>query len=309
MLIYREMLDNIEKSFPGGAFVKSIVLKGTDKVAYRDPAVYYDGKTFYLFCTYSDTTDGTAYLTTIECTSRDLIHWTEPVELTPRDTRLNYSSPGNVIHVGDEYLLCLQTYCRENGEKYGNDRSRLWIMRSRDLLHWSEPELIRVKGDIPEEEMGRMIDPYLVQDLQEPEKWWCLYKQNGVSMSYSYDLEHWIFHGHTESGENVCVLPYEDSYLIFHSPQNGIGVMQTKDFKQFSEFAPLITLGQDQWEWARGRITAGFVLDLTKVPEYGKYIMFFHGSGPQDERVDFNTHASVAYAWSDDLKHWYWDEE
>ena len=87
-----------------------------------------------------------------------------------------------------------------------------------------------------------------------------------------------------------------------------MGVMQTKDFKSFSEFCPLITLGQEHWEWAKGRITAGFVLDLTKNPEYGKYIMFFHGTGPHDERIDFNTHASIAYAWSYDLRTWHWDE-
>ncbi|MBQ7915296.1 MAG: hypothetical protein IJ315_00735 [Firmicutes bacterium] len=288
--------------------MKSIILKGNDTTAYRDPAVYYDGETFYLFCTYSDTSSGVPYLTTIECTSKDLVHWTEPVELTPRDIRLNYSSPGNVIHVGDEYIMCLQTYCRENGEKYGNDRCRVWTMHSKDLLHWSEPELLRVKGDVPVEDMGRMIDPYLVQDLQDKDKWWCLYKQNGVSMSYSYDLQNWTFHGYTESGENVCALPYKDSYLIYHSPDNGIGVMQTKDFEHFSEFCPLITLGQDHWEWAKGRITAGFVLDLTKDPKYGKYIMFFHGSGPQSELIDFNINASIAYAWSDDLLHWEWEE-
>ena len=31
--------------------MKSIILKGNDTTAYRDPAVYYDGETFYLFCT------------------------------------------------------------------------------------------------------------------------------------------------------------------------------------------------------------------------------------------------------------------
>lgn len=36
--------------------------------------------------------------------------------------------------------------------------------------------------------MGRMLDPYLFADKDEPGKYWCFYKQNGVSCSYSRDL-------------------------------------------------------------------------------------------------------------------------
>ena len=47
---------------------------------------------------------------------------------------------------------------------------RIW--RGDDLLHWSDPELLRVKGpDIPRENMGRMIDPYLIQDKDDTRKW------------------------------------------------------------------------------------------------------------------------------------------
>lgn len=281
----------------------TILFEGTDTCAYRDPAVYYENGRFYLFSTFTEVTPHGIEMTTIESTSEDLIHWTTPRELTPRDPRCNYSSPGNVIRYKDAYYLCLQTYCRENGEKYGNERSRLFTMRSTDLLNWEEPVLLRVKGDdVPEEDMGRMIDPYLVQDLHEPEKWWCLYKQNGVSMSYSYDLEHWTYHGHTESGENVCVLPKDGKYLIFHSPNNGIGVLQTEDFTAFETVGELITLGQKEWDWASGRLTAGFVLDMTNDPDYGKYIMFFHGS--LDESITFDNNASIGIAWSDDCIHW-----
>ena len=283
-----------------------VILPGSDTTAYRDPAVYYENGTFYLFCTYVECLPDGPVMTTVLSTSCDLIHWSTPAELTPRDRRLNYSSPGNVVKVGEEYILCLQTYCRENGEKYGNARSRLFTLRSRDLLHWSEPKLLKVKGDIPEADMGRMIDPYLVKDLHDPAKWWCLYKQNGVSMSYSYDLENWTFHGHTACGENVCVLPGDGGYTIFHSPQNGIGVLHTKDFVHFTAEEELITLGQKDWDWAKGRLTAGFVLDLRNDPAWGKYILFFHGSGPEDEATMFDHHASIGLAWSEDLRHWEW---
>ncbi len=295
--------------FDFAAIPSPVILPGSDTTAYRDPAVYYENGTFYLFCTYVECLPDGPVMTTVQSVSHDLLHWSTPVELTPRDRRLNYSSPGNVVKVGEEYILCLQTYCRENGEKYGNARSRLFTLRSRDLLHWSEPKLLKVKGDIPEADMGRMIDPYLVKDLRDPTKWWCLYKQNGVSMSWSCDLEHWTFHGHTACGENVCVLPEEDGYTIFHSPPNGIGVLHTKDFVHFTAEEELITLGQAEWDWAKGRLTAGFVLDLRHDPTYGKYILFFHGSGPEDEETMFDHHAGIGMAWSDDLKHWHWPGE
>ncbi len=281
-----------------------IIFKGDEKTAYRDPAVWYENGVFYLFCTYVECTPDGPYLTTVISKSRNLVDWSKPRELTVRDKSLNFSSPGNVIKTDMGYYLCLQTYCRENGEKYGNERSRVWTMRSDDLENWEEPKLLRVKGDIPVDKMGRMIDPFIVNDLKDPQKWWCLYKQNGVSMSFSYDLENWTYHGKTPCGENVCTVKDGDSYMIFHSPPNGIGVLRTQDLAHFESEGELITLGQSNWDWAKGRITAGFVLDLKNDPEYGKYIMFFHGSGPESEETMFDHHASIGIAWSDDLKNW-----
>ena len=58
------------------------------------------------------------------------------------------------------------------GEKYGNADSRLYTMRSRDLEHWQEPQLLRVKGaGVAEAEMGRMIDPYLLENKDQPGTW------------------------------------------------------------------------------------------------------------------------------------------
>ena len=181
-------------------------------------------------------------------------------------------------------------------------------MKSCDLVNWEYPEILKVKGDIPIENMGRMIDPFLISDIKDPKKWWCLYKQNGVSASYSYDLKNWTYHGKTESGENVCAIKKDGEYLIFHSPPNGIGLLKTKDLVNFESSGELITLGQANWEWAKGRITAGFLLDLMDDPEYRKYIMFFHGSGPESEETMFDHHASVGMAWSDDLVSWEWSK-
>ena len=169
-----------------------------------------------------------------------------------------------MIRFHGEWVLCLSSYPRPNGEKYGNKDARIWMLRSKDLEHWSKPELLRVKGpDVPIEKMGRMIDPYLVEDKDEPGKWWCFYKQNGVSMSWSRDLKSWTYYGHADAGENACILVDGNEYVLFHSPHNGIGVKRSKDLRHWEDCG-LITLGQKDWPWARGRLTAGFVLDLRR---------------------------------------------
>lgn len=283
-----------------------VFLQGNAQIAYRDPAGFYHAGVFSVFHTQVHReTDGLYYLYTAVTQSEDLIHWSEPEILTPRDQLLNYSSPGNVIRFGDEWVLCLQTYPTPNNEPYGDKTARVFVMRSRDLQTWSEPELLQVKGDaVAREDMGRMIDPYLIEDKDEPGKWWCLYKQNGASLSYSYDLKSWTYFGRVEAGENVCVLIDGEEYVLFHSPKNGIGVKRSRDFQTWMDCG-LLTLGQAVWPWAIGRITAGHVLDLRE--GFGKYVMFFHGSDAEGTRErETHGHASLALAWSDDLIHWAW---
>ncbi len=290
-----------------------VVLAGNDTVAYRDPAVLYWNETFYLFYTMMRIESDSIFAYVAQSESADLVHWTDSRILTQRSQELNYSSPGNVIRFKDEWVMCLQSYPRKNYTtdkmpRYGDENSRIYTMKSKDLYHWSEPVLLKVKGDVPFNEMGRMIDPFLLEDKDDKGRWWCFYKQKGVSMSYSYDLEHWTFAGHTDAGENVCVLADENGcYLLFHSPQNGIGIKYSYDLRHWEDTGTLITLGQKQWKWAAGRITAGMVCDCRNVEGIGKYLMFFHGSGPSTEpEGDFDKNSSIGIAWSDDLFHWDW---
>ena len=288
-----------------------IIFKGDSVTAYRDPAVLFENGKFYLWFTLVEIeADGKIFSYTAQSQSKDLINWTEPKKITPRNQNLNYCSPGNVARFNDEWILCLQTYPRPNYvieeiPRYGDKTARVFIMRSTNLQTWSNPEILMVKGpDVPVEDMGRMIDPYLVQDKDEPGKWWCCYKQNGVSMSYSYDLKNWTYFGRTASGENVCVLTENDEYILFHSPTNGIGIKRSKDLIVWQDDGELITLNQQNWAWAKGRLTAGAVIDCRKIAEIGKYLMFFHGSGPKSESEMFDNYASLGIAWSNDLKNW-----
>jgi hypothetical protein len=305
---------NARTAYDIQALQSPVIFQGDSVTAFRDPAVVYNDNQVYLYFTLVEIEgDGRVFSYTAQSKSSDLIHWSAPEKITPRDQDLNYCSPGNVVRFQDEWVLCLQTYPRpdhtiDQGTRYGTGDARIFIMRSGDLRHWSEPEILMVKGPgVPVKGMGRMIDPYLAEDVHEEGKWWCFYKQNGASMSYSYDLKSWTYFGNTQAGENVTVLVEDDEYIMFHSPSNGIGIKRSKDLRHWEDWGPLITLGQDNWDWARGRITAATVADLRSVPGIGRYVMFFHGSGPRTEQEgDFDRNASIGIAWSDDLLHWSW---
>jgi len=290
-----------------------VLFKGDSVTAYRDPAVLFENGRFYLFFTLVEIEpDSMIYSYMAMSSSQDLVKWSPIKKLSPRDQSLNYSSPGNVIRYKDEWILCLQTYPRPKYHmsempRYGDSTARIFSMRSKDLDTWTEPDLIKVKGpSVARENMGRMIDPYLLQDLHDKDRYWCFYKQNGVSMSYSYDLVNWTYHGSTHAGENVCVLKEKGQYILFHSPPNGIGKKRSGDLNDWTDEGELITLGQKEWPWASGRLTAGAVLNMKDHKGIKKYLMFFHGSGPGDERRDFDRNSSIGIAWSEDLENWFW---
>jgi hypothetical protein len=286
-----------------------VLFRGDATTAYRDPAIVYHNGLFYMYMSLIKIEPGAqTFQYTSWSRSGDLVHWTEPRIFTPRDQSLNFSSPGNVIRHGNQWIICLQTYPRPHGEKFGNNSSRIWIMRSEDLENWGPAELLRVKGpDVPEEKMGRMIDPFLLQDKDDPMTWWCFFKQKGISYSSSNDLKTWTFAGSVPAGENPCIIVADNEYVLFHSPKNGIGVKRSTDLRTWRDDG-VLTLGQKQWTWAAGRITAGFVLDARNIPGVGKYLMFFHGSKfpENDPRGGFDNFASIGIAWSKDLKQWEW---
>jgi len=284
-----------------------VLFQGSEQVGYRDPLLLWHEGVFHLFFTVGEREPDAVYLYVAHSTSHDLRQWSPVQKLTRHDLQLNFVSPGSVVRHANQWMLCMATYPQPNGEQYGNATARLYTIRSHDLEHWTVPELIRVKGrDVPVDKMGRMIDPYLMRDKDDPEKWWCFYKQNGVSLSWSRDLINWTPAGNAKAGENVCVLVHEGRYVMFHSPHNGIGVKTSTNLREWSDWGPRLTLGQKDWPWAQGRITAGYVADLRSVRGVGKFVMVFHGTGPEPEPVKFLTHGCLGIAWSDDLQHWTW---
>ena len=123
-----------------------VLFAGDSTNAYRDPAAIYHNGWFYLYFTWIRTEqDGVPYSYVAWSRSRDLRDWTGPAIITARDKNLDFGSPGDVVRYRGRWVICLQTYPRPHGERYGNQQSRVWTMSSQDLQHWSKPEILRVK--------------------------------------------------------------------------------------------------------------------------------------------------------------------
>ncbi len=287
-----------------------ILIKGNDSIAYRDPLILFEENKFWLFFSIAvNQTDGIkqgdAFWQTAYSTSIDLKNWTDPIPVTPADRSLNFCSPGSIVKHDDEWIMALQTYPTPHGEKFGNDHSRLWLMKSHNLREWGEPELIHFLGpDVSNDSMPRMIDPYLMRDKDNPDRWWCFckIKQTGVSMSWSDDLKTWHYQGRVDGGENACVIIQDDQYVLYHSPENGIGEKRSSDLYHWRD-SGLFVFDQKNWPWAQGRLTAGYVMDGRNIPGIGKYVMVFHGERDKDS---FTVQSSIGLVWSDDLVNWDW---
>lgn len=129
------------------------------------------------------------------------------------------------------------------------------------------------------------------------------YMYNYVALSELTDLKSWKFLGNAEGGENACVIKQGEDYVLIHSPENGISFSKSKNLKSREEFS-FTTLGQNEWEWANGRITLGFVLESPAEQKY-KYMLFFHGS--PDVYPETHGNATLAVAFTDDLKTFYYE--
>jgi hypothetical protein len=295
-----------------------ILIKGDATTAYRDPLLVRVHGKFMLFYSYVRTDpDQRVYWYTAWSSSTDLTHWTSPYVFTPKSQNLNYSSPGSLTQIGKEWVLALQTIpmngvlMTDEKVRYPEDASRIWAMRTRDFIHWSKPELLRVKGpSVAQQDMGKMIDPFLLADKDVPGKWWCFFKQNGrVFAATSFDLKTWTFHPDPiVEGENPDVIVDHGDYLLFYSPGNGTGVLRSHDGIRWHQDQAPIVMGQKNWPWAETRITAGFVADMRTVTGVHAYVLVCHSMGPGKARSNQNVLANcnIVIGWSTDLLHWEW---
>lgn len=282
------------------------ILDREPQASLRDPAAFFHDGVYHCFHTTVERTGEDYCLFVDVAQSRDLANWQRPQRLTPPG--LNFSSPGNIIRVENQWVLCLQSYPTRPGQAYGSDDSRLWLMTSEDLVHWREPRLLQPPGCQAEWcKSRRQIDPYLVQ---HDGQFWCFYKSDGkLGLLVSPNLQEWreaspnrpvLSDAQTPDGasvENPCVVRDNDEFVLFFAPcrsGRGIGIARSSDLLHWRDvrYLDFPTL-----PWASGGPTAAMVLDTRS--ELGRWTMFFHGDrkGPHG--------AAIGVVWSDDLIHWH----
>lgn len=275
------------------------------QAAVRDPAtILHEGK-WHCFHTAVEQNQGNYSLFVDVVTSFDLVGWSNPRRLTA--SGLNFSSPGNILRRGDEWVLCVQSYPTKPGQAYGSDESRLWTMKSRDLEHWDAPVLLQPQGCQANWGRGRrQIDPYLVE---HDGKLWCFYKNDGqLGLLVSDEGQNWreaspdrpvLSQNQTPDGstvENPCVVRDGTEWVLFFAPcreGRGIGVARSEDLLNWREVR---YLDFPALPWAPGGPTAAMVLETGGA--MGRWTMFFHG----DREAPHG--AALGVAWSDDLEHW-----
>ena len=274
----------------------------------RDPAlVFHDGRLLCFHTVASPSVDAYQLSVCVSQTS-DFRKWETQAVVSA--CPLNYSSPGNVLRVGDEWIMCIQSYPIDPGKRWGNEDSRLWLLRSHDLVSWTRPELIVPDGCAGSWSTSkRQIDPYLVTRGKE---YWCFYKTAGqLDVLVSEDLSTWreafperpvLSSRDTPDGaslENPCVVATEEDFVMFFSPcrrGRGIGVAHSTDLLHWLDVR---YLDFPDLPWADAGPTAVMVLDMRS--QIGVWLMAFHG----ERRDAINAHsAAIGFAWSYDLEKW-----
>ena len=181
--------------------------------------------------------------------------------------------------MGNRYLICVCSYPMPKPlteMRYADETARLFFIETKDFVTFSAPTKIYAKGlDCVDE--GRMIDPFVWEDQNKTGRYLLFFKQKGVSVSESYDLRHWNYLGHTDGGENACVLVENEGYLLLHSPHNGIGLKKSTDLLRWIDCGVVLPKEAEE-KWANGRLTAAFAMKNENPQIPYRYIVFFHGS-------------------------------
>jgi hypothetical protein len=290
------------------AISNPVISRGANEAA-RDMALFYERDTLY--CFYSSVTkDQQRYQWCLEVTeTTDGVNWSPSRRLTT--SKLNFSSPGNIIRHQDEYVMCVQSYPSEDGDGCGTEESRLWLMRSKDLVLWDDPTPMNPEGSQATwTETRRQIDPYIVEFHG---KFWCFCKTSGqTSLLVSDDLLEW-----TEASpdrpvlskdqtsnvghENPCVVQNENEFVMFFSkcgPGRGHGIACSDDLLNWRD---VHYLDFPELPWANNGPSAAMVIDLRQ--EIGVWLMAFHGEEIGTEPLG-RWGASIGLAWGETLEDW-----
>lgn len=195
-----------------------------EKIHARDPAVLVTNNLIYLFLTYFDPEKITWHIGMT--TTEDFLHFSGISIISPE----GYASPGNVIKVKDEWVICYQQY-REFPHY-------ICLSRSKDLINWSKPyKIFNTSSENKWNIDKRVIDPYIVEwegiyylFYTGSTRWGKKSGHNLIGVACSKDLENWqdisldrpvigVYYPWEEpdGNENNCVIRYKDKWFMLYS--------------------------------------------------------------------------------------------
>jgi predicted GH43/DUF377 family glycosyl hydrolase len=302
--------------------IKNPILNDMPTFAIRDPAVAYHNGMFYVYYTYVDfRREGNIYISTHLRTTEDFVTWSRTHEAFGGPN--HYSSPGNVFRhpVSGKWAICIQSYPFSPGKDMGDERCRLFVAESDDLVTWSEPQVLAAAGAQHNyNDSVRQIDPYIVLD---GEKAWCYYKTIGeLGVLVSTDgLQTWtealpdrpaIGRSHMPTGETVenpYVIRHDDTWWMFCSPCSAPRKIAVARSGSLTDWPKMEYLDFPDLPWATHGPTAPAIMDMDEVcggadsrpADLPKWLMLFHG----DCEPRLTGHeAALGIAFSDDLIKW-----
>lgn len=309
------------------------ILNDMPEFAIRDPAVAFHGGRFYVYYTYVDfRREGNIYISTHMRTTEDFVTWPRTHEVFGGPN--HYSSPGNVFRhpVSGRWAICIQSYPFGPGKDMGDERCRLFVAESDDLVTWSEPQVLVAEGAQHNyNDSVRQIDPYIVLD---GDRAWCYYKTEGeLGVLVSDDgLETWtealpdrpaIGRSHMPTGETVenpYVVRHDGKWWLFVSPCSAPRKIAYAVSDSLTDWPKVEYLDFPDLPWAPHGPTAPAIVDLHVIRGAGdpaslklrrtghadstglpRWLMLFHGDC---EPRNTGHEAALGLAVSDDLIHW-----
>ena len=304
------------------------ILNDMPDFAIRDPAVAYHNGLFYIYYTYVDfTRPGNIYISTHMRTTKDFQTFARTHEVFGGPN--HYSSPGNVFRhpITGRWAICLQSYPFPPGKDMGDERCRLFIAQSDDLVTWTEPKmLVEAGAQHNYNDSVRQIDPYVVLDGPRA---WCYYKTIGeLGVLVSEDgLQTWreaipdrpaISREHMPTGETVenpYVVRHDGKWWLFVSPCSCPRKIAYACSDSLTDWPKTRYLDFPELDWAPHGPTAPAILDIHALSEGSnppslklrptgpepRWLMLYHGDC---EPRNTGHEAALGLAISDDLINW-----
>ena len=288
------------------------ILDDMPSFAIRDPAVIFHENLYAIFYTRVDLRSENLSLSIQMRTTADFRTFSAERDVFTGPQ--HYSSPGNIFRhpKSGRWAICFQSYPFGPGQRWGDDRSRLFLSESDDLVTWDRPQVLVEQGaQLDYTDSPRQIDPYVVLDGPRA---WCFYKSQGqLNVLLSEDgLSTWTEAcpqrpvigcqqmPEGEPVENPCIFRHDGQWWAFCSPCTDPRRQAFGRSENLLDWPKMTYVEFPELPWATHGPTAPAILDQRDSP-LGAWLMLFHGDC---DPVVTGHEAVLGMAVSDDLLHW-----